>query len=141
MRYCDSLTILSPSRLTSRKHMKRFASISALTLVLAVTCFAQQSVEGEWVGGSNLFGDQVFIPRRRWTGWGLVVGAFIASALWAVRSTQMDGTTPPPIPPKEEGHRDSKQDDKNRNGNSASTFQGLTVLRRRGRRYLSFHAP
>ena len=41
--------------------MKRFATISALIFLLAVTCFAQQSIDGEWVGGSNLFGNQVFI--------------------------------------------------------------------------------
>jgi hypothetical protein len=40
---------------------------------------------------------------------------FIASAIWAARSTRTDGTTPPPIPSKEEAHRDSKQDDKNTN--------------------------
>ncbi|HKR13987.1 MAG TPA: alpha/beta hydrolase [Pyrinomonadaceae bacterium] len=41
--------------------MKRFATISTLTFLLALTCIAQPSIEGEWVGGSNLFGDQVFI--------------------------------------------------------------------------------
>jgi hypothetical protein len=44
--------------------MRRLAVISALTLLSALPCFAQQSIEGEWVGGSNLFSTQVFIQVK-----------------------------------------------------------------------------
>jgi hypothetical protein len=40
---------------------------------------------------------------------------FIASAIWAA-SARTDGTKPPLIPSKDEGHRDSEQDGKNANG-------------------------
>src|SRR5215213_4164841 len=40
---------------------------------------------------------------------------FIASAIWAARSTRTDRTTPSPIPSIEEEHIDSKQDDRNTN--------------------------
>jgi pimeloyl-ACP methyl ester carboxylesterase len=32
--------------------------------LFALPCFAQQSIEGEWVGGSNLFGNQTFIQVK-----------------------------------------------------------------------------
>jgi hypothetical protein len=41
---------------------------------------------------------------------------FIASAIWAGRRTRTDGTKPPLIPSKDEGHGDSEQDGKNANG-------------------------
>lgn len=44
--------------------MRSFAAISALTIWFALPCFARQSIEGEWVGGSNLFGNQVFIQVK-----------------------------------------------------------------------------
>ncbi len=44
--------------------MRKLAVISILTFLLALPCFAQQSIEGEWVGGSNLFGNQVFIQVK-----------------------------------------------------------------------------
>lgn len=44
--------------------MRRLTVISALIFLLALSCFAQQSIEGEWVGDSNLFSDQVFIQVR-----------------------------------------------------------------------------
>ncbi len=44
--------------------MRKLAAISGLIFLLALPCFAQQSIEGEWVGGSNLFGNQVFIQVK-----------------------------------------------------------------------------
>lgn len=44
--------------------MKKLAAIIALAFLFALPCFAQQSIEGEWVGGSNLFGNQVFIQVK-----------------------------------------------------------------------------
>ena len=44
--------------------MKKLVIISALTFLFALPCLAQPSIEGEWVGGSNLFGNQVFIKVK-----------------------------------------------------------------------------
>ena len=44
--------------------MKRLVAITALTFLFALPCFAQESIEGEWVGGSNLFDNQVFIQAK-----------------------------------------------------------------------------
>ena len=44
--------------------MRRLTVISALIFLFAPPCFAQQPIEGEWVGGSNLFGNQVFIQVK-----------------------------------------------------------------------------
>lgn len=44
--------------------MKRLTVISALIFLFALPCFAQQPIAGEWVGGSNLFGNQVFIQVK-----------------------------------------------------------------------------
>jgi pimeloyl-ACP methyl ester carboxylesterase len=44
--------------------MRRLAVTTVLTFLFALPCFAQESIEGEWVGGSNLFGNQVFIQTK-----------------------------------------------------------------------------
>jgi uncharacterized protein len=44
--------------------MGRLAVISAFIFLSALLCCAQQPIEGEWVGGSNLFGNQVFIQVK-----------------------------------------------------------------------------
>lgn len=44
--------------------MKRLTVICALIFLFALPCFAQPPIEGEWVGGSNLFGNQVFIQVK-----------------------------------------------------------------------------
>lgn len=44
--------------------MKRLAIITILAFLLVIPCLAQHSIEGEWVGGSNLFGNQVFIQVK-----------------------------------------------------------------------------
>lgn len=44
--------------------MKRLIVISPLLFLFALPCFARQPIEGEWVGGSNLFGNQVFIQVK-----------------------------------------------------------------------------
>lgn len=41
---------------------------------------------------------------------------FVVSAIWAARSTRMDGTAPPSIPCHEEGHGNSEQDGKSTTG-------------------------
>lgn len=65
--------------------MKRLTVISALIFLFALPCFARQPLEGEWVGGSNLFGNQVFIRvkfERAGTG---LTGNFNSVAWQAVR--------------------------------------------------------
>jgi len=65
--------------------MRRLAAIIALTFLSALPCFAQESIEGEWVGGSNLFGNHVFIQvkfERARTG---LTGNFNSMAWRAVR--------------------------------------------------------
>ena len=65
--------------------MRRLTAISALIFLFALPCFAQQPIEGEWVGGSNLFGNQVFIQvkfERAGTG---LTGNFNSMAWGAVR--------------------------------------------------------
>jgi len=65
--------------------MKRLTVISALIFLFALPCFAQQPIEGEWVGGSNLFGNQVFIQvKLEWAGTGLT-GNFNSMAWRVVR--------------------------------------------------------
>lgn len=65
--------------------MRRLAVTSALMCLFAVPCFAQQSIEGEWVGGSNLFGNQVFI-QVKFERVGTALGGNFNSVAWrAVR--------------------------------------------------------
>jgi pimeloyl-ACP methyl ester carboxylesterase len=65
--------------------MKRLAAISALTFLFALPCVAQQSIEGEWVGGSNLFANQVFIQVKFERVGTALVGNFNSMAWRAVR--------------------------------------------------------
>lgn len=65
--------------------MRRLTVISALIFLSALPCFAREPIEGEWVGGSNLFGNQVFIQvkfERAGTG---LTGNFNSMAWWVVR--------------------------------------------------------
>lgn len=41
--------------------MRRLAPACALVCLFALPCLARQSIEGEWVGGSDLFGSPAFI--------------------------------------------------------------------------------
>lgn len=63
--------------------MGRLTVISALIFLSALHCYAQQPIEGEWVGGSNLFGNQVFIQVKFERAGAGLTGSFNGMA-WAV---------------------------------------------------------
>jgi uncharacterized protein len=65
--------------------MKRLAATLALTLLSALPCLARQSIEGEWVGGSNLFGSQVFIQLTFGRAGAALTGSFNSTAWRVVR--------------------------------------------------------
>src|SRR5918911_734752 len=65
--------------------MRRLAVISALIFLFTLPCFAQQPIEGEWVGGSNLFGSQVFIQVKFERAGTTLTGNFNSMAWGAVR--------------------------------------------------------
>jgi uncharacterized protein len=65
--------------------MGRIAVIGALIFLSALPCFAQQRIEGEWVGGADLFGNQVFIQVKFERVGVALAGDFNSMAWQAVR--------------------------------------------------------